>query len=151
RRVLEQVGHLAPAILLREQIGERGDALFVVLVLGDDALPRVDRLRQILALLLVHERDADEIRAALVRRADLARATLERGDEVVPALLILEDADARVERGEIRRIAVDAALPQRERAIRIAERLGELGGLAQDRRARRFVRLELRLALEHQE
>ena len=51
--------------------------------------------------------------------------------------------------GQIARITVDAALPQRERAVGIAERLGELRGLAEDRGARGVVGLEVRLALEH--
>jgi hypothetical protein len=69
------------------------------------------------------QRDAHEVGALLRRARDLAGAALERLDEVVPALLALEDRDPRVEGGQIARIAVDATLPQRQRAIRIAERL----------------------------
>ncbi len=151
RGALEQVRHLAPATGLGEQIGERADALLVVLVVGDDALPRRDGGVQIGALLVMDLRDAHEVRALLVERRRLARAALERGDEIIPALLALEDADPGVERGQIRRVAVDAPAPELERAVGVAERLGELGGLAEDRGARDLVRLEVRLALEHGE
>src|SRR5204862_3462487 len=67
------------------------------------------------------------------------------------ALLAVEDADPRVEARQIARIAVDAALPEQERALGIAQRLGELGGLGQDRAPGDLAGLELGLALEHTE
>ena len=101
-----------------------------------------------MSLLLVHGRDPHESGALLDRRRALAGTTLQRDHEIVPPLLVVEDPDACVERRQIRRIAVDAPLPQRQRAIGIAERLGELRGLAEDLRARGIVRLEVRLPLE---
>src|SRR5262249_26462248 len=133
------------------QIGKRADAFLVVLVLLDDLLPGRDRGIEVAALLMVDLRDANEISALLVQRRRAARAALERSDEIIPALLRLEDADARVERGHVRRIRVNAAPAQRQGAIGFAELLGELGRFAQNGGARDFVALELRLALEHAE
>src|SRR5687767_9238494 len=87
RCTLEQIRHLAPATGLGEQIGELADRFLVVAVVGDDALPRRDRGVAILALLVMDARDADQVRALLAQRRGFARAALERGDQVIPALL----------------------------------------------------------------
>ena len=80
-------------------------------MIGNDALPRVDRGREIVALLVMDECDAHEVGALLVRCGDLVRAALQRGDEIVPPVLGLEDADPGIEARQIVRIAVDPALP----------------------------------------
>ena len=73
RCTLEELRHLAPAVGLGEQVGERADAFLVIAVVGDDALPRRDRGIEIVALLVMDQRDADEVGALLVRRRCLAR------------------------------------------------------------------------------
>jgi hypothetical protein len=151
RRPLEQLRHLAPAVGLREQIGERGHALGVLAALARDPLPGRDRAVEIAAVLAVDRRDPGQVRALLRRGHVLARAQLERGDQLVPPLVRLEQRDPGVERGEVVRIAVDPALPQRERAIVIAERLREPRGLADDGEPVRLALLEIRHALEHVE
>ena len=119
------------------------------LLIGDDALPRADRGVEIVALLVVDQRDAHEVGALLVRRrrpcsARLSSAATRSSQRCWLSRMPIRASSA----GQIGRIAVDAALPQRQRAVGVAERLGELGGLAEDRGARGVVGLEVRLALE---
>jgi hypothetical protein len=67
RRTFEDVCHLTPAAGLGQQVRERADALLVILVVGDDALPGSDRGVEILALLVMDLCDPDEVGPLLVR------------------------------------------------------------------------------------
>ena len=148
RGALEQIRHLAPAPGAGEQLGQRADVLGVVAEGRGHALPRGDRRRRVVQMIALHDRDARQIGAALRRRHVLARAGVERGHQLGPATGALEQRDHRVERGQIVAVVADALPPQRQRAIGLAERLGQPRRVADHRASGRRRRLEAGQLLE---
>jgi hypothetical protein len=145
---LEEVGHLRPAAGGRQQVGERLHGLGVVAVVGEHALPGADRGVAVADRVALDVGDLDQIGAPLHRRGGAQRAQVEGGDELGPAAGALEQADAGVQRRQVGGVSVDAALPERERAVGLVERLGEASRLAEHRAAGRVALLERGQALE---
>ncbi len=139
---LEQLGQLLPAAGRGQQLGQRADGLGVVAERGRDPLPGRDRAGAVVQVVLAHHRDPGQVGPLLGRRRRLAGPQLERGDQRRPALHALEQRDHRVERAEVTGVAVDALLPQGQRAIVLAQGLGQAGGVADHDLAGRRRRLE---------
>src|SRR5690606_23071342 len=85
----EELGELVPALLGREQLGQRLERLAIAAVELRDATEREDRRRPVRLHVGVEPRDAHAIPPRVRLRHDRG-ARLERRDELVPALDRLE-------------------------------------------------------------
>jgi hypothetical protein len=149
--VAEQLDDVAHAVGGGAQVDEGVDRLCVGAERLLDAAPHLDGALQPEQLGLVDARDAREIFPACRRLGAGRCPALQVFDQGGPALRALEDRDARVEGAQIALAHLQAALPQAEGAIDVAQPIGEARCLGQHLPLAAQVRFERRQALEHAE
>ena len=151
-RAVEEAGELGPALDVGEERRELLDVGLVVAELALDLRPDLDRVGRARELLGVDAGDPREVREALVVGDAGLRAALQRLDQRLPLGAELEEIDDRVE-GLAVLVAVDleALTPGPEGAVGVAELLGDVAGLAEERRPQDRVGLDLGEALEDAE
>ena len=148
-RVVEDLGEfLEPHRGGHERV-EGADGFGLVTELLANLQPGVDRVADLLELVLLHPREADQVGTALLvdRRGTGALAQgLAQG---LPALTFLEQCNGGVERLPIGLVGVATRVVGCKRAVGLVEFVGETADLAQHRTAHHGRRLERGESFEH--
>jgi hypothetical protein len=153
----EQGEQIVPAGGAGEQIGQGVDGLGVFAVVGLDGGPGLDGGGGLVEPVGLGAGDGDEVGAVEGRVVGDAREAPEVGagaqglDEVFPALGAAEEVDEGVEGLAVGVVVAEACVPGRQRAVDVAQPVGELCGEPERDAARGGFGLQHGEAFEHGE